>query len=157
MSAFTPDMVEAPIRDMVMGLNELPHCFTLQCCYGHFLCAGQSDESGLEPLPVEGEGPVAYRIAYVALCIEAGDKGANLRDRLAEVCEVDAEYVQFGSPGWFWRRHVNSYALQVEPARYVEQDQAELDYTEALHVQAVRDEFYRRLREIVAGARAGNG
>jgi len=37
-----------------------------------------------------------------------------------------------GSADWFWERWTNSYALQVEPARYMTADEAILQSEEAL-------------------------
>ena len=65
---------------------------------------------------------------------------------------LDARYVQFGSPGWFWDQYPNSYALQVQPERFRLQDRAVMPHEEALLVQAVRDGFFARLREILAAA-----
>jgi len=141
--------IDAPIRDLVKDLGTLPHCFTLQCCYGHFLWKGQTDPHNLVSLPGHNTGPVRYRIAYLALCIEQGGRGAYLRDRFAAICEVDEEYVQFGSPGWFWQQCPNSYALQVEPNRFARQDVATLEHAEALHVQSIRDAVFQGVREVL--------
>ena len=92
---------------------------------------------------------VEYRIAYIALCIEDGDSGRELFDDLRKIPEIDLEYVQFGCADWFWERQVNSYALQVEPRRYMNEDKAFLDYQEALHLEKIKSEFFRRLREVV--------
>ena len=142
--------IDAPIRDIVTALGKLPQCFTLQSCYGHFVWDGQPDAHNLAVLPLLNQGPVRYRIAYLALCIEKGDRGAYLRDRFAAIREIDDEYVQFGSPGWFWQQCPNSYALQVEPTRFGSQDEALLEHIEALHVQSVRDVLFQRVRDVLA-------
>jgi hypothetical protein len=92
--------IDAPIRDLVKDLGKLPHCFTLQCCYGHFLWKGQTDPHSLVSLPGHNPGPVRYRIAYLALCIEQGGRGAYLRDRFAE-------------PFVRWMRNMCSLVLRV--------------------------------------------
>ena len=46
------EMIDAPIVAHIEALNRLPYCFTLQCCYGHFLYIGQPDPQNLAPLPV---------------------------------------------------------------------------------------------------------
>ena len=140
--------IDVPIRDIVLAFKKLPQCFTLQCCYGHFVWEGQPDLHNLAVLPVHHEDPVRYRIAYLALCIEKSARGTYLRDRLATICEIDDEYVQFGSPAWFWQQYPNSFALQVEPKRFALQDEALLGHAEALHVQSVRDLFFHRVREV---------
>jgi len=157
MSGFATQSIDAPILDVVLGFAKLPQCFTLQSCYGHFAYAGQPDPHNLTPLPAQDIGSVRYRIAYVALCIEHSAMGALLREALEEMRVIDTEYVQFGSPSWFWERYPNSYALQVEPERFMAKDEAVIAYREALHVQRVRDEFFKRLRELVVplGRRSG--
>ena len=149
MSALAPQTIDAPILDVVLGFAKLPHCFTLQSCHGHFVYPSQPDPSNLATLPAEDVGSIRYRIAYVALCIEHSAAGAYLRGALEEIPTIDPEYVQFGSPGWFRGRHPNSYALQVEPKRFMFKDEAVIEHREALHVQWVRDRFFERLRELV--------
>jgi hypothetical protein len=149
LSGFRLEDIDTPIRDIVMALQKLPQCFTLQSCFGHFVWDEQPDAHNLAVLPLLDKGTVRYRIAYLALCIERGARGEYLRDRLAAICEIDNRYVQFGSPGWFWQQYPNSYALQVEPKRYATQDEVLLKHTEAVHVQSVRDQLFQRVREIL--------
>lgn len=141
--------IDAPIRDIVRDFAKLPHCFTLQCCNGHFLWEGQNDRHNLDELPARDPGMIRYRIAYLALCIKKGKRGANFRERLAAICETDRAYVQFGSPDWFWQQYPNSYALQVEPTRDMFLDEALLEHAEALHVQSIRDEVFQRVRKLL--------
>jgi len=54
---------------------------------------------------------------------------------LGEVPSISPAFIQFGPPVWFWERQVNAFALQVEPKRFKNQDQATIDYAEALQVQ----------------------
>ena len=70
------------------------------------------------------------------------------RDRRAALAALD--YVQLGSAAWFWERWVNSYALQVEPARFKTADEATIEGAEALHVRQTRDTFFAELRTLVA-------
>ena len=141
--------VDLPIRSIVSAFMRLPHCFTLQCCFGHFLHAAQREPHNTERLPAQGVGQVEYRIAYLALCIEDSVPGRHFRALLEGVPLVAAEYIQFGSPDWFWERQLNSYALQVEPERLKDKDVVTIGYQEALRVQAVRDLFFQRIAEIV--------
>ena len=150
LSGFRPGDIDEPIRDIVRDFAKLPHCFTLQCCFGHFLWEGQPDMHNLEVLPLQYQGMIRYRIAYLALCIERWERGAYLRERLAAICGIDEAYVQFGSPDWFWQQYPNSYALQIEPRRCMFQDEALLEFSEALHVQSVRDIFFQRVRNMLA-------
>ncbi len=142
--------VDAPVADIISALNRLPHCFTLQSCYGHFLYPGQEDPHNLEPLPARGGAArVEYRIAYMAFCIDAGAPGRRLRDALGEIPTIDPEYIQFGSAEWFWERQVNSFALQVEPVRFKHQDKAVLGLEEAFRVEHIRNDFFDRIRDLL--------
>ncbi len=85
-------MIDPPIVDIINGFNKLPCCFTLQCCYGHFVCNGQKDPHNLEPLSLKSDpGRVEYRIAYVAFCIENSASGKKLFGALKEVPAIDPE------------------------------------------------------------------
>lgn len=146
LSGLTNDMIDLPIIGLVNGLNSLPYCFTLQCCYGHFLCDGQSDPHNLEPLPVNGtRNDVEYRIAYVAFCVEKSDAGKALLATMKRIPAIDPGYVQFGCAEWFWNSQVNSYALQVAPDRFKHQDTAIVDFREALHIEKIRNAFFAQL------------
>jgi hypothetical protein len=147
-AALTLDVIDAPIRDVISAFSALPHCYTLQSCYGHFLHAAQRDPHSLLSLPASDIGAVEYRIAYIALCIEESEAGLRLRSLLHQVTEIDPAYIQFGSPNWFWEQHLNSYALQVEPERFKDRDVAIIEYDEALRVQEVRGHFFEHLREV---------
>ena len=142
--------VDGPIVDIVEGFAALPHCFTLQCCYGHFICGPEQDSHSLEPISSDSPGPVRYRIAYVAFCLEYSDGGRTLLRSLAKLPSIDPEYIQFGSADWFWERQANSYALQVEPEAHMLKDEAILEVREALHTQGTRDRFFEELRALLA-------
>lgn len=143
-------MVEAPLIGLVRDFNALPHAFTLQCCYGHFLHPGQRDEHNLEPLPAtEAIAQVEYRIAYLAFCVAGDARGERLLSALGELAAGDPDYLQLCSAEWFWERQVNSYALQVEPERFKRQDRAVLDYRTALRVQEARDAFFPELQAVI--------
>jgi hypothetical protein len=143
--------IDEPIVTLIERFNELPYCFTLQSCWGHFLPAGRGDPRTLEALPqVPRSGSVVYRIAYLALCIEDGPAGVALLRDLGAVPVVDPENIQFGCAEWFWDRHVNSYALQVVPQRFQQRDAVTIAYEEALLVQATRDAFFAALQRLPA-------
>lgn len=144
------DTIDRPIVNLVGAFNELPYCFTLQSCWGHFLRERQKDSRNLEPLPEEGGiDEVDYRIAYLALCVDNSGPGRKLLDALSRVPELDTENIQFGSPEWFWKKQVNSYALQVEPERFKLKDRVALDLEEALRIEQVRNRFFSRMEELV--------
>jgi hypothetical protein len=146
----TDEMLDAPLRRLIRKLNGLPYCFTLQCCYGHFVHAGQSDPHNLAPLSTAaGLSRVTYRIAYVALCLDASIQGKQLLETLKGLPRLDPSNIQFGSAAWFWRQQVNTYALQVEPERFKFQDQAVLDGPEALKIERLRTLFFERFMDAV--------
>ena len=150
------ESIDAPIREVIEGFAGLPCCFTLQSCFGHFVHAEQTASDNVEPLPAHDVGTVTYRIAYVALCLQDSTQGRRLLSGLADVPLVDLEYVQFGSPDWFWNRNLNSFALQVEPGRFANFDQATIEYAEALHVQEIREQFFARLGSLVRSLQNGS-
>ena len=146
----TDDMIDAPIIEIVNGFNKLPYCFTLQSCYGHFVHNSQKNPHNLAFLPIKDSlDRVEYRIAYIAFCIENSASGRGLIEALKEITAIDPENVQFCCAEWFWKRQVNSYALQVEPERFKRKDKAILDYREALHIEKIRNEFFVRLKELL--------
>ena len=142
--------IDAPIIEHIKSFNQLPYCFTLQCCHGHFLYNGQQDSQNNDPLPISDSiSKVEYRIAYIAFCVDFNDQGREFLDSLKKITSIDNEYIQFGCAEWFWERQVNSYAIQVEPNRYKFQDMAIIDYNEALKIQTVRNIFFDQLMEII--------
>ncbi|MFC1544199.1 hypothetical protein ACFL4Y_02990 [Gemmatimonadota bacterium] len=151
------ESIDAPIREIIAGLAELPCCYTIQSCYGHFVHAAQPEPHNLEPVSTHDTGPVRYRIAYLALCLENSHAGRRLRTALEQIPAIDPEYVQFGSPEWFSRERLNTYALQVEPARFMYKDEAVVERDEALHLQEIRDRFFARLAGVVQAMRHEHG
>lgn len=146
-------MIDAPIIDLINEFNKLPYCFTLQSCYGHFVYNGQKDSQNFEPLLVKDTiAKVEYRIAYIAFCIENSLLGRWLLKTLKKIIAIDPENVQFCCAEWFWKRQVNSYALQVEPGRFKRKDLVILDYKEALHIEKIRNDFFHRLYELLENA-----
>ncbi len=142
--------IDAPLVGIIDGFNKLPFCFTLQCCCGHFVYNGQKDPHNREPLPTkEIPAGVKYRIAYIAFCIENSASGRKLFEAFKEVPAIDPENVQFCCAAWFWEHQVNSYALQVEPERFKDKDTAILDYKQALHIERIRNEFFKRLEVLL--------
>jgi hypothetical protein len=144
-----PRRIDEPIVELITDFNTLACCFTLQSCYGHFISTPDQDDHNCEPVPAQDCGAVRYRIAYVALCLENSAVGRALLENLGRLAARDPAYVQLGSADWFWERHVNSYALQVEPARYMRMDEAVLDHAEALRVQERRDLLFEDLGELL--------
>jgi hypothetical protein len=98
---------------------------------------------------------VEYRIAYIALCIEESSSGKALFDDFRGIPETEPDYIQFGCAEWFWKRQVNSYALQVEPRRYMTKDKVRVGYKEALDIERVRNRFFDQLNKLLQ-ARLGS-
>jgi hypothetical protein len=150
LGGLSDDMIDKPIVDQVNAFNRLPYCFTLQCCYGHFIYNGQSDPYNMEPLSrMDNITSVEYRIAYIALCIEYSDPGIKLIESLKSITRIEPDNIQFCCAEWFWERQVNSYTLQVEPDRYKAQDKAVLAYEEALKIEKIRNEFFVQLNRLL--------
>jgi hypothetical protein len=150
LAGLSDDMIDKPIIELINAFNKLPYCFTLQSCYGHFIYSGQNNPHNLEPLPITDTiARVKYRIAYIAFCIENSDSGRMLFDALKEIAVIDPENIQFCCAEWFWKRQVNSYALQVEPDRFKFEDTAILNYKEALKIEKIRNEFFVQLKELL--------
>lgn len=141
--------VDQPIAELIKDYNALPQCFTVQCCYGHFICGPGQNPHNLDRLPPRYAGHVYYRIAYIAFCLEDSERGRELRKSLALVPAFDPDYVQFGSAEWFRERYCNFYALQVEPARHMTRDQCVVELPEALHIEITRDLFFTKLAEVL--------
>ena len=142
--------IDVPIIQLIEGLLNLPYCFTLQSCYGHFLYDKQRNQNNTEPLPnSDSIIHVEYRIAYIALCIENSDSGRKIIDQLQEIPVIDPEYIQFGCAEWFWERQCNSYVLQVESQRYKTKDKINIEYQEALHIEKIRNEFFNKLDKVI--------
>jgi hypothetical protein len=149
--------IDLPVVDIVTRFNKLDFCFTLQICYGHFVYQDQPEIHNLDPLPSDPSiGEIDYRIAYLALCLADNQAGRALFDALTNIPSLDPGYIQFGSADWFWERHLNSYALQVEPARLMYKDHGIVDYQEALHLEKVRGIFFAELRRLLQGLLDGN-
>jgi len=150
LAGLTDKMIDLPILDIVTSLNSMPYCFTLQCCYGHFLHKNQKDPNNLESLPTTNTiDRIEYKIAYLAFCIENSEIGRKLLEDLSCMTLFDPQNVHFGSAEWFWERQLNSYALQVEPDRFKYRDNAILGYREALKIESTRNKFFSQLRKIL--------
>lgn len=142
--------IDGPITDIVEGFSALPHCFTLQCCFGHFLWRPEHSLHNLDPIPADFFSFATYRIAYIALCLENSRRGQALLQSLARLPTFDPDFVHFGSADWFWEQWKNSYALQVGPKAHILEDEAILGATEALQTQTARDLFFGKLRVLLA-------
>ena len=138
--------IDQPIVDLITGFANLPYCFTLQSCFGHFLLNDQSDPHNIESLPpLDQEIDVQYRIAYIAVCVQDSPTGRLLLDDLRGLCQLDPQNIQFGCAEWFWERQINSYVVQVEPERHKTKDRCMISYPEALYLEGLRKRFFKKL------------
>ena len=142
-------LIDVPLGDLIDDLNRLPYLFTLQCCHGHFLTTDGNDLSDFNLLaPIH---KVEYRLAYIAFCLENSPSGKKFAQQLEKIPPtVDRSFVQFCSAQWFWDQWVNSYALQVMPQRFKDQDSAVIDYHEAEEVKQARDIFFTCMKDFTS-------
>ena len=156
LAGLSDETIDGPIIALICAFNRLPYCFTMQCCYGHFVYPGQNDAQNIEPLPItDSLDSVEYRIAYICLCVENSDAGKRLLEVLKQVPAIDPPNIQFCCAEWFWDRQVNSFALQVQPERFKNKDTAVLEYREALHIEQLRNHFFEALKKSLAELPAG--
>jgi len=145
-------VIDEPIRDIVEGFLKVPYCYTIQCCFGHSVLEGD-DEHNLTPLSTRENLPedteVLWRIPYIAFCIQNSEDGERLIEDLGGLAVIDPYNIQFCSAEWFLQRWTNTYALQVEPERFKEQDTATVGVEEALALEEVRDRFFSGLRGVL--------
>lgn len=153
--SLTDEIIDPPIVGLIRRLNQLSCIFTLQSCFGHFLHSGQSDSHNLEPLPSTGiVSGVDYRIAYMAFCLQNSPEGKSLFEAFSDIPSIDPENIQFCCAEWFWRKQVNSYALQVEPDRFRDRDRVRVDYEEASHLETTRNKFFDKLDQSIGNMSA---
>jgi len=142
--------IDPPLVNIIKDFSALPHCFTLQCCFGHFFLNGREITPGAESLTSYPEDTLLkYRIAYLALCIENSDAGKRLYRGLSAIGQADPEYVQFCGADWFWQRHANSYALQTEPERFKTQDTALVGLDEALRLEKIKARMFEEIQKVL--------
>jgi hypothetical protein len=144
-------VIDDPIKDLIEDFAQVPHCFTLQSCWGHFVHKGQPDPRGCDRLAHYDERTkFRFQLAYVALCLENSVYGRALRNDLGSLVKIDPANVQFGSAEWFWNQRVNSYVLQVEPERFKTQDRASIGVDEALGLEQLKARVFEQVRLIVS-------
>ncbi len=141
--------VDEPLRELVAALNGRDDCFTLQCCWGHFLPPGAEDERSLTAPPPRGKGELEYRVAYVALALR--DDAGEWLETLRGLRDAEPRFVQFGCAEWFWERQVDSYVLQVGLKKYRRRDRMTLDGKQARLISHARTRLFRELATVTRG------
>ena len=143
--------IDLPIVDIIKTFTDIPWCFTLQSCWGHFVHEGQPDPRGCEPLAnYDDDTQIRFQLAYVAVRIKNSPQGRALHDDLRGIVNLDPSNIQFGSAEWFWKRQVNLYVVQVEPDRFKNKDRAMIGVEEALYLETLKARMFTELRKIVA-------
>ncbi|WP_406658246.1 hypothetical protein V7O62_06775 [Methanolobus sp. ZRKC2] len=139
--------IDPPIIGLLEEFIKIPHCFTLQSCYGHFVHDKESDFHNVEQLSnfPDKTKEVNYRIAYMALCIRNDDAGKQLFQDIQDLTKIDLTYIQFGSANWFWERQVNSYTIQIEPERSKNTDSVRISFDEAIYIENLKNEVFTAL------------
>jgi len=145
-NGLSEDMIDAPILKLIQVVNSYSYCFTLQCCFGHFVYQGQENPDNFESLPVNSDiNSFEYRIAYITFCLDNNTFGQEMLAKLKGITSIDPKNIQLCSAEWFWKKQVNTYSLQVEPDRFKHKDSVILNYQEALLIEKVRNKFYDQL------------
>jgi len=151
-SLISTGKIDPPVVELLKLFSQVPHCYTIQGCSGHFVHERQPDAYTTERLaPYRGiVHTVHYRLAYIAFVLEKSKNGSVLCRDLRTLASRNSGYIQFGSAGWFWEQSVNSYQIQVAPEREKHKDCFWVTYKEALLLEKVRDFLIREL-EVIAG------
>ena len=142
--------IDSPLVPLLCRFRAVPHCFTIQSCYGHFVHEQEPDIKNTARLePYAGSVTcVEYRLAYMAFVVRNDGAGQSFLRDLRGMPALNPGYVQFGCAEWFWARQVNSYVVQVEPVWGRDTDSLEVDISVALRLEDVRDRFFDQLNDI---------
>lgn len=144
------DEIDPPLRDLIQGLSQQPYCFTLQCCYGHFVHKANQDRHSIAPLPNRDPGgSILYRLAYLTIALEQGPDGLDILREFEDIRRVDPEHIQVGCSSWFWDNQVNTFVIQAEPDRYKHQDTATVNYREAKRLERARGLIFEQLGQFI--------
>lgn len=143
--------IDAPLLPLVRECMTIPHCFTMQCCFGHFVHRLEPDTENLVPISryTQEVGSIRYRIAYLALCLQDSPGGHAMYAELEKIAGLDPAFIQFGSADWFWDQVPNTYCIQLEPERMKEEDSGEVTWEEALKIERLKDPFFAGIMEIM--------
>jgi hypothetical protein len=147
----TRGSIDLPLLPMIRECMQIPHCFTVQCCCGHFVHDLEPDPENLSrPSQYAGTAEsLRYRVAYLAVCIREDKRGRELFADLQALATQEPGYIQFGSADWFWNRMVNTYCIQLEPERMKELDSGMVSLSEARTLEEIRTVFFDSLAGII--------
>lgn len=141
---------DPPLIPLLRQFMQVPVCFTVQSCYGHFVYSQSPGDRNLAPVSSfpDGVQQLRYRLAYMVFCIEDNVHGHALYDDLQSMTAIDPLYIQFGSAEWFWDMTPNTYVVQLEPLSGACQDSVIVKLDEAIHLERLRERFFMHLEEI---------
>jgi len=130
---------DPPLIPLLRQFMQIPFCFTVQSCYGHFVYSQSPGDRNLAPVASfpDGVQQLRYRLAYMVFCIEDNVHGHALYDDLQSMTELDPLYIQFGSADWFWDMTPDTYVVQLEPLSGAYQDCVIVKIDEAIHLEQV--------------------
>jgi hypothetical protein len=143
--------IDTPLLPIIREWIPVAHCFTVQCCFGHFVHDLETDTENLVP-PSHYKGTIEtirYRLTYIAVCLQNNIHGREMYSDLEELAVDNPVFIQFGSADWFWEKLVNTYCIQLEPERLKNNDSGVITMDEALHLEMLRKDFFKRLAGIV--------
>jgi hypothetical protein len=143
--------IDAPLLPLIQECRLIPHCFTLQCCFGHFVYDGEPDRENLI-LPTSYRGTVEnvlFRLAYLTVCLQDNPGGREMYADLEALTSLNPDYIQFGSADWFWEQMINTYCIQLEPDWMKTQDSGMISQKEALLIEKLRPIFFNQLAAII--------
>jgi hypothetical protein len=147
--------LDCPLRDLVSRLAEMPCCFPVESCCGHYAILDGGRRRVFDSLPpLNGSTTsVLYRVAHVALCLDDSPSGRDLLRELRAVPAIAPERVQFGCVDHLWERQINTFVLQVVPWPHRFVDDVLLLPAEATEVEEARRWFFNRLDDLVRDLR----
>lgn len=139
--------IDPPLVELHELFSRVPHGYTIQSCFGHFVHEWEPDEDTTASLaPYNGMvQTVFYRIAIIAFVLEKSKKESMLCHDNRTLTVKCPEYIQFGSAGWFWVLSVKSCQIQVAPEQEKQIDCFWVTYKEALLLENFRDVLIREL------------
>lgn len=144
-------IIDPQIMDIIEGIMAVPHCFTLQSCYGHIIEQGTdgSRVKRIDPEPALPDNGL-YQIAYLALVLENSESGRSLYQSLIDISLLDNNFIQFGSAEWFWKNEgfCNSYVIQVAPSGCRHLDRFNMSGEEAQKWLNSRALFFNELKKL---------
>ena len=146
--------IDPPLLPLINECLAVRCCFTVQCCWGHFVHRLEPDPENLVPLShyknVKDQiGTIRYRIAYLTVCLEDSPAGHEIYHGLERMAEQTPSFIQFGSADWFFSRMPNTWCIQLEPERMKTEDSGPVTWDEAVRIEELKGPFFAELMDIL--------